>query len=234
MFCSHCGAPQIFLSEQLQSELEDQARTFAEQADAVATSATYTGTSTGGRWHAPFGSGQKRGQHAWTLGVQYAALSAAVALALGLLSLLLPPVSLFLLLWIVSAPILTVAFLYARPGAPAMRDLGFAARLGLLTGLLVAVCSSFVFTLNLLLSRYLLHNAAALDAQLSAAFAQQRTTVLARLGAEAKPTLDLLTVPEYRVGLLLAVLLLSALFYLLLSTVAGGLAGLLLRRRTGA
>ena len=239
VFCSHCGAPQIFLSEQMQSELEDQARAFAEQNDSALPGLQAGGEGDlqdlqDGRKKGLFGKAGARGQDAWTLGVQYALLSAAVALALGLLSLLLPPASLFLLLWIVSAPILTVAFLNARPGSLPVQDLGFAARLGLLTGLLVTLCSGLVFTLNLVLSRFLLHDTAALDTQLAAAFAQQRTAVLARLGAEAKPTLDLLAVPEFRVGLLLAVLLLSAFFYLLLSTVAGALAGFVLRRRPGA
>ena len=135
-----------------------------------------------------------------------------------------------MVLWVVSAPVLTVAFFHARSPRPVPPGSGFAARLGLLTGFLTALCCAVVFTLSLVLTRFVFHDAAMLDAQLAASFAQQRTAVLQRLGAGVQPTLDMFAVPEYRVGLLLSMLTTSMAFYLLLSAFTGGVAGLLLRR----
>ncbi len=250
MYCSHCGAPQIFLSEELQAELAETARAYGERTAAQnpETEADAQGASVPAgavaRWN-PFrrtvaapGQGPRDAsfqgagpQNAWSLGVRYAFLSAGIALALGLFSLLLPPVSLLVLLWVVSAPILTVAFFHGRSGVTSPTDAGFAARLGLLTGLLVTFCCAVVFTLSLVLTRFVFHDATLLDTQLAASFAQQRVLVLQRLGTAAQPTLALFTVPEYRVGLLLSVVATSAMLYLILATVAGGLAGLVLRRR---
>ncbi len=243
MYCSRCGAPQIFLSEDLQAELAETARAYGERtaaespqgdtddSDAPGTPVT---PGAGTRWN-PFrrletAPGQSP-PDAWSVGVHYALLSAGIALVLGLFSLLLPPVSLLVLLWVVSAPILTVAFFNGRSGVPTPADSGFAARLGLITGLLVTFCCAAVFTLSLVLTRFAFHDATLLDTQLAASFAQQRVLVLQRLGPTAQPTLALFTVPEYRVGLLLSVVATSALLYLMLSAVAGGLAGVVLRRR---
>ncbi len=237
VYCSHCGGPQIFLSEELQAELSETTRAYNERQDPPALQAagdTAVPEGTGARWNPLRRARPNPGQgpvDPWTLGVHYALLSACIALSLGLLSLLLPPVGLLMLLWVVSAPMLTVAFFNGQAGTASPADAGFAARLGLLTGLLVACCCALVFTLSLVLTRFVFHNATLLDAQLAASFAQQRTLVLARLGAEARPTLDLFTVPEYRVGILLSVTATSACLYLLLSAVAGGVAGVLLRRR---
>ncbi|MBE7159398.1 MAG: hypothetical protein INR62_13370, partial [Rhodospirillales bacterium] len=70
-----------------------------------------------------------------------------------------------------------------------------------------------------------------LDAQLAASFAQQRTVLQQRLGASIQPTLDMFNMPEYRVGLLLTAGAMSTGVYVVVSTLAGGLAGLVLRRR---
>ncbi len=237
VYCSRCGAPQIFLSEELQAELAETTRVYNERGDPASLETTEQAASpapTGRRWN-PLRRGRLdpggRPVEPWTLGVHYALLSASIALSLGLLSLLLPPVGLLTLVWVVGAPVLTVAFFNSQTGGAPQADSGFAARLGLLTGLLIALCCALVFTLSLVLTRFVFHDASLLDAQLAASFAQQRTIVLARLGSEVKPTLDLFTVPEYRVGILLSVTAASAFLYLLLSAVAGGVAGVLLRRR---
>ena len=236
VYCNHCGGPQIFLSEELQAQLQDATRAYEERNTPVEAEpgATEDIVPAGSRWN-PLRRGRRQaGQvsvEPWTLGVHYALLSAGVALALGLLSLLIPPISLLTLLWVVSAPMLTVVFYNGRGSAVPAAASGFAARLGLLTGVLVSVCCAVVFTLSLVLTRFVLHSAATLDAQLAATFAQQRTLVLARLGTAAQPTLDLFQTPDYRVGLLFSVLTISSVFYLLLSTVTGGIAGLVLSRR---
>lgn len=237
VYCSQCGAPQIFLSEELQSELAESARAYNERrlpgTEEPAESPT-SSSDTGQRW-SPLrrirAGSSPNPTGPWGLGVQYALLSAGVTLALGLASLVLPVVTLLLLLWVIGAPIVTVAFFQGQSGDAPPADLGFTARLGLLTGLLVTFCCALVFTLSLVLTRFVFHDAAVLDSQLAASFAQQKSLVLSRLGTGVQPALDLFTVPEYRVGLLLSVSATSAAVYLVLSTLAGGIAGLLLRRR---
>ena len=234
-YCSACGAPQIFLSEELQAELAEGARAYNERDTAPAESDAPTPPplSSRSRWN-PLSRLQAQelpNAQPWPLGVRSALLSAAVALGLGLLSLVLPPVSLLLVLWVVTAPILTIAFFYTRFRTQPAPGADFAARLGLLTALLVVCCCAVIFTLSLVLTRFAFHDAATLDAQLAASFQQQRSVVLARLGSDVQPTLELFAVPEYRVGLLLSVLATSGAIYLLLSTLAAAVASLLLRRR---
>ena len=94
-------------------------------------------------------------------------------------------------------------------------------------------CCAVIFTLSLVLTRFVFHDAGALDAQLAATFAQQRSITLARFGSEVQPTLDLLAAPEYRVGLLLSVVATTSGIYLLLSSLAAAIADVLLRRRRG-
>lgn len=236
VYCSHCGAPQIFLSEELQDEIAEGVRAYNERT-APATSAIdsphATETESRPRWSA-LPRRNLPGQQPWPLAVQYALLSAGIALALGLASLLLPPVGLLTILWVIAAPILTVGVFHARSLELPPPGSFFAARLGLLTGLLVAFCCALVFTLSLVLTRFVFHDAALLDTQLATSFAQQRATVIGRLGASVQPTVDLFAIPEYRVGLLLSVIATSGAIYLFLSTLAGGVAGLLLRRRRSA
>ena len=235
-YCSACGAAQIFLSEELSAQLAEGARAYGERtAAAPAAEAGAIETDTRGRrrrrLHAPRVRGGGNADQPWTLAVPYALLAGAVTLGLGVLSLLLPPFSILMLLWVVGAPVLTVGYFNARFTPEGARGAGFAARLGLLTGLIVAFCTAIVFTLSLLLTRYAFHDADLLDTQFASMFDQQRAAVLARVGSSAQPTLDLFLVPEYRVGILLFVLATSAVAYVLLSTFAGGVAGLVLRKR---
>ncbi len=233
-YCSFCGAPQIFLSEALQTELAEGTRAYAEgavAADPARTDSPPKPTRRGSLLRPIAG---QSAEQPWTVAVPYALLSAAITLGLGVLSLLLPPFGILMLLWVIGAPVLTVAFFNARTAPEQVPGAGFTARLGLLTGLLVAFAVGIVFTLSLLLTRFAFHDADLLDTQLAASFDQQRAVVLARLGSGAQPTLDLFLIPEYRVGMLLFVLAASALLYLLLCTLAGGMAGLVLRRRRNA
>ena len=109
----------------------------------------------------------------------------------------------------------------------------FAARLGLLTALLTTLSCAIVFVAALVIARYGLHSAV-VDTQIGAALAQIRHNIQVQYGSTGQPVLDMLRVPEFRVGFLLWMCTFSAGIYLLLSTVAAGLAGLLLGRRRPA
>lgn len=160
-----------------------------------------------------------------------AGLTGSVAAGLALLSMLLPPVGLLLWLWVVGAPVAALGVYAARhresaPGA------GFGARLGFLSGLAVLLALTIVNTLSLLLTRFAFHNAAPLDAQLGAVFAQVRAATEAQYGAAAAaPLAPLLSVPEFRAGFLLSSMAMFTVGYLLLATLGGAFAGVL-RRQT--
>ncbi len=232
-YCSYCGAPQIFLSEELQEEIAQQAREYNERASPRAPAEPGGEAPSGPRRLAFLRPGETT-QQPWSRAVQYALVSAGIALALGLCTLLFAPLGMLALIWAVSAPILTVTLFNARAGGHVPASSGFAAKLGLLTGILVAFSCAVVSALSLVLARFAFHAAGPLDAQLAAAFAQQRIVLLQRMGASAQPTLDMLAVPEFRVGILLSMTAISAAVYLLLSTLAAGLAGAVLGRRRTA
>lgn len=231
-FCSFCGAPQIFLSEDLQAEIARETREYTERT----TPAAATPDSPTPSGEARRSAAQQPGQPLppWTEAVQYALISAAVAMALGLLTLLLPSLDILMVLWAVAAPILTVGFFSARTTSLRPQGPAFAARLGLLTGLLIASVGAVIVTLGLVLARFVSHQTGPLDAQIAAVFEQQRTVLMQRFGAEAQPTISMFALPEFRVGMFLFMAAMGAAFYLFLSTVSAGLAGAVLGRRRSA
>ncbi len=247
-YCSVCGAPQIFLSEELQQQAAEQTRSYGERNALLAENPDDPEPATGS---APLtGLRRARGQDTdrWPRAVEYALVSSGIALALGGGALLFAPLLLLDWIWIASAPILTVGVYNTRtalrPQAespvgikprPATRALsaGFAARLGLLTALLILVSSAAVFTSGLVLSRFALGNHE-IDRELGAAFAQVRTSTQAQYGEAAAPVLRLLGIPEFRVGFLLWMVTVSSVLYLLLAGVTAAFAGLLLSRRQPA
>ncbi len=253
-YCSVCGAPQIFLSEELQQQAAEVIRSYGERTTAGA--AEETEPETGGLPVGRLRRARGRGANRWPMAVEYALLSSGIALALGVGALLFAPLLLLDWIWIVSAPILTVSFYNTRsqlrrpvesPAAPEPEaefgsqlrtqakalSAGFAARLGLLTGLLILVSSAAVFTLGAVLARFALHSHE-IDTELAAAFAQVRTTTQAQYGDAAAPILHMLGVPEFRVGFLLWMVTVTSALYLLLAAVTAGFAGLLLSRRRTA
>lgn len=238
-----CGAPQIFLSEELQQEAADGIRSYSERTAAQAEEAEpEAGSVPLSRLRQARGQGANR----WPVAVEYALLSSGVALALGTGALLFAPLLLLDWIWIVSAPILTVSFFNTRSQGPLKSNAGeqtrrklplltagFAARLGLLTGLLILVSSAVVFTLGMVVARFALHSHE-IDKELGAAFAQVRTTTQAQYGEAAAPILRMLGIPDFRVGFLLWMVAVSSALYLLLAGITAGFTGFLLGRRSAA
>lgn len=231
-YCGVCGGPQIFLSEELQQQAAEEARSYDERAAASAADEADAEGQT-----APLRRARGKDANRWPLAVEYALLSSGIALALGLGAILFGPLLFLDWVWILSAPILTVSFYNTRTqGKPRTEtpskplSPGFAVRLGLLTGLLVLLSTAVVFTAGMVLSRFAFHDHA-IDTELATAFAQVRTTTQAQSGEAAAPVLRLLGKPEFRVGFLLWMAAISGALYLLLAAVTAGLAGLLLSRR---
>ncbi len=230
-YCGVCGAAQIFLSEELQQQAADEARRYREQASAAAA----VDEAEPAAGSAPFAALQRargRASNRWPVAVEYALLSSGVALALAVGAALFAPLLLVDWLWVVSAPMLTVGFYHNRAKAKALTT-GFAARLGLLTGLLVAANSAAVLVAGMVLARFAFHSHE-VDRELETAFAQVRTATVTQYGQAAAPVLHLMGIPEFRVGFLLWMVTVTAALYLLLSAVTAGLAGLLLSRRRTA
>ena len=234
MYCSVCGAPQVFLSEELQEEAALQVRQYSEQTSAGASTELDepAADDASPAQRRRLRREQRAAASRWPLAVEYALLSGGIALALDLTGLLVAPVLLLAWLWAVSAPILTVGF-YNNRTRTARLTAGFAARLGLLTGLFVAAVCGLAVVADLLWSRFVLKNGV-VDTQVAAAMAQVRGSMQAQSGTAAAPVLHLLGIPEFRVGFLLWVSAVSSAMYLVVAMSTAGIAGLLLSRRKPA
>ncbi len=235
-YCHVCGAPQIFLSEELQQGAAAEARSYGERTAAAV--AEIPEAAAGNDPLARLRRARGRGATRWPMAVEYALLSSGIALVLGLGAIVFTPLLFLDWLWILSAPILTVSFYNTRSQAGGASGGGgvygsFAARLGLLTGVLILVCTAVVFTVGVIVARFALHSHE-IDTQLAAAFAQVRSTTQAQYGDAAAPVVRLLGIPEFRVGFLLWMTAVTGTLYLLLAAVTAGLTGLLLGRRRAA
>ncbi len=165
----------------------------------------------------------------WPGAIRCAGLAGAVTAALVLVSYVLPPVLLLCWLWAICAPIVVVGLYSARFRQTRILP-GFAARLGLLCGLTMLLAIIGLDTVHLCLQRFVFHNAGALDAMVASVFAQEAVMMKDQLGNDAAPALHMLTVPEFRAGLILGGFGVFAGGYLAFSSVAGAFAGFLRSR----
>lgn len=210
VYCWNCGAPQVRLSEELLEQAERQL-TGTEAAAAAANPAP--------RPAAPV----------WRGAIRCAALAGAVAAGLTLLSFALPAVALLSWFWAVGAPIVVLG-VYASRFRLTRITPGFGARLGVLSGLAIMLSSMTLNTAALLLARFVFHSSARLDSGVATVFSQLRTNMQAQSGAAAAPFLKLLSIPEFRAGLLLSSAALFLAMYLIYSALAGIFAGYLRSR----
>jgi hypothetical protein len=166
----------------------------------------------------------------WSGAIRCAGLAGAVAGALTLLALALPPIGVLSFFWAISAPIVIVGVYSARFRKTRITT-GFAARLGLLCGLSMLLTVLSLDAAHLCLLRYAFHAAAPIDGQIAFFFSQEESLMNAQIGAAAAaPALHMFTVPEFRAGILLALSGFVALLYLLFSATAGAFAGFLRSR----
>ncbi len=211
LFCSNCGAPQIRVSEELLQE--------AQKQRAVLDSGLAAGLIGNGHPDAV----------AWSAAIRYAALAGAVAAALNLLALAIPPVILLAWFWAIGAPVVVLG-IYSSKIRPRRLGAGFGARLGLLCGLAIAFGMSVINASGLVLARFVFHNASAIDAGLASSFAQFRTTIQQQGGPAQASLLNWLNIPEDRLGLILTMSAVALLIYLGLSALGGAFAALLRSR----
>lgn len=218
-YCSHCGAPQVRLSEELQGQIATQRDELAER-EAAAANAAPTGPV------AP-------GEIDWRGAIQCAALAGAISFLLTLLSEPVPVLVLLSLFWAIGAPIVTLGIYVNRFRRTRIAP-GFAARLGLLTGMAVLVGSSIVNVAAMLIQRYALHHGGEFDALFNDRVRALQDALTQQSGAAAAPVVGLLNVPEFRAGMLLGGFAIFAAGYLLFSAAGGAFAGLLRGRRSSA
>lgn len=206
IFCGHCGAPQIRLSEELLAQAEFPAEP---------TGAAFTP-------NLPISTVN------WPGAVRCALLAGAIALALELLALALPAIGALSFFWAIGAPIVTLGIYTSRFHDTAIRP-GFGARLGTLTGLAVMLGLWAVNVAGTLYGRFVSHTTAHFDNDFNTRLAQLKASTLQQAGSAstAQPMLNMLDNPEFRAGLLLAGTAMLIALYLVFSAAGGAFAAAL-------
>jgi hypothetical protein len=210
VFCWNCGAAQVMVS----AELIEQAALAQAAPEAGAANATTSATDA----------------VVWSGAIRCASLAGGIAAALTLLSFALPTVAVASFFWAISAPIIIVGIYNARYRHTRI-TVGFAARLGMLSGLAMLLAVLSLDTVHLCLLRYAFHAAAPIDGEIAYFFSQEQTLITAQTGAAAAaPVLRMFAIPEYRAGILLGLSGFLVWVYLAFTTVAGAFAGFLRAR----
>lgn len=204
-FCPHCGAPQIYLVDH-------------EQPVELAEGST-TGT-------APPPAPRRV---EWKTAIRCALLVAGVAAVLSVVAARFETVSPLSWLWTVSGSLITLA-LYQRRRPLAWMDAGIGARIGMVVGVVLVACLAIAMAAGGLVARYLLHNMASFDAQLTQQLHVQIEHALAA-NPDAKSVKGYLYSPEFRAGMMLTGFAMVSGILLVLSTVGGAVGGLLRTRR---
>jgi len=204
-FCPHCGAPQIYLLDHEQP---------IEQLEASTTGAPPPPSP----------------RHIeWKTAIRCGLLVAAVAAVLSLAAARFEVVSPLSWLWTVSGSLITLA-LYQHRRPLAWMDAGIGARIGVVVGILLVSCLAVAMAAGGLVARYVLHNMAEFDAQITQQLHQQIEHALAT-NPEAKSIRGYLYSPEFRAGMMLAGFAMVSGVLLVLSTIGGAVGGLLRTRR---
>jgi len=203
-FCPHCGAPQIYLLD------------YEQPAE--------VGKSTTGAAPPPMPR-----QIEWKTAIRCALLVAGIAAALTLVAARFESISPLSWLWTVSGSLITLG-LYQKRRPQAGMDAGIGARIGVVVGVVLIGSLAVAMAAGGLAARYLLHNMAGFDAQLTQQLHMQVDHALAA-NPEAKSMQGYLYSPEFRAGMVLAGFGLISGILLVLSTIGGAVGGLLRTRQ---
>ncbi len=222
VYCWSCGAPQVYLSEELQEQFAQQ-QLAPQPGDAAAP---------------PIEPVTDPAAVVWSRAIQLAGLAGAAVLALLLIAGVVRSLALLVLFWALAAPIILMGIYCAR--TPRTRiTAGFGAQLGLLTGLSIALSSCAMNVAALLLMRFALHQGPDLDAGLNTFFTTLHAQMLAQPSTQSSLQTDpaamqaffqWFNIPEFRVGLVLTGGFIFFGLYLIYATLAGAFAGLLRSR----
>jgi len=223
LYCPHCGAPQVILSEELREQFEQQQSAAQNPVGAAEMESV------------PVESISDPTAIVWSRALQLIALGGALFGLLLLVGLTFPALGVFALLWLLIAPIVLVG-VYAARHPQSRITMRFGARFGLLAGLSMGVAGLLICTFRLLVMRFALHQGAAIDQWIASLLAQmQSPEVVKAFGidkAELQRAFDVYNVPEYRAALFLLDATVFVGLYALYATVAGTFSGLLRSRGT--
>ena len=207
IFCTHCGAPQVVLSEELLTQVEAQAKAAEEGAVGPVM--------------------REPSSLLWAGALRCVALAGAVAAVLAGLSAVAPPVSLLTLLWAIISPVVVIGLFQSRfPLVPITTRFG--ARLGLLTGLAVGVVVTVSNTIQLLVLRFGTHGhgMSEVDGTWDAVLVQQQAAAAAtHADSLAQFFTRAQTVPEFRAGFILSSFAFATAVLLMITTAGGAFAG---------
>jgi hypothetical protein len=216
-YCSHCGAPQVQLSEELREQAAEAAVSdIAGQAEVAGHFAAASLTSLDAADSTTVD---------WSEAVRAAGWGGLLAFGLGLISMPVPQVTFLVFLWALIAPIVVLGIYCARRKHTRIRA-GFGARLGLVTGLAISVAIFIVDSVQLIFSRFVLHRGADLDKDMATLF----TTLHQTQAANQQPMPFNDAVPEFRVGLLLFSIGFGVFLYLFYAVISGAFGGFLRSR----
>jgi hypothetical protein len=210
-FCPHCGTPQLFLS------MENQSVETGGEPAVGEDGAPSTGTLPPPRPQ----------QVEWKTAIRCAAVVAGIGSVLSLAAMrvdMLSPVS---FLWIMSASLITLG-LYQKRRPSAWIDVQVGARIGLVVGMCLAVGLGAAVACAGLVGRYWLHSMGNFDSQMAA---QMQEAIRRSSTPVPADMLGFVGSPEFRAGMMLALLAFVSACLLVLSAVGGAFAGLLRTRR---
>jgi hypothetical protein len=217
-FCAHCGAPQLTLALEQQSQ---------ESNGEAANGAASTGAMPPPRPRAA-------GSVDWRVAIRYAVGVAVVGALLSLAALKVDVLSLPSTLWLMGGSMITLG-LYQKRLPAARIDAGIGARIGLVVGLCLALGLAASMAGFGLVERYALHRMGSFDAQMATQMAQALKQVQQQAAAQQQPVPawlpGFMASPEVRAGAMLGGYVMLAALLLGLSAIGGAFGGLLRARR---
>ena len=205
--CSHCGAPQLHITPAMSGDGEEALTTGAAPPPKIPTIR-------------------------WSSALRSAMLVALIGAVLFAAASWVPALTIFSLLWIVSAASIAIG-LY-RHREPLLRmDGSIGARIGLSVGVLMTSALAICLAVVGLIARFGARSMSAFDAEMSRRMQEQVAKAIAANPAPADVVRQMLS-QEFRTGVMLAGLLIFAAFILASSTVGGLLSGMVAvgRKRT--
>jgi hypothetical protein len=204
-FCPHCGAPQLYITEQQ-----------------ISSTPETTGTAPPPRPQ----------EIDWRLAIRCAFLAGFIAAALGVGSMAVPVLARLNWLWVVCASAIALT-IYQKRRPQALMSGAIGARIGLVVGIVLLACLAISTSAAGVVARYSLHNMTSFDGQLTAMVQQLHTQVehTAEVGNVPKEDFAYIYAPEFKVWMMLMGFSMVGGIVLVLSTLGGAVGGLL-RRRT--
>jgi hypothetical protein len=211
LYCAHCGAPQLLLSD---------------YTEPLSTGAETAGASTG---MLP----PPRPNHVdWRLAVRSSAVVSGIAVVLSVAAARIPNISPLSTIWIISASLTTLA-LYQRRRPLASMNAGIGAKIGMLVGVTLSFALGAALSVGILVARFGLHALNGVDGEI-AQIMKQLTDQVAAKQTIAPEQVAFFNTIQFRTGYMLFVFAIVLVLVFLMSVFGGAVAGLLRTRRSSA